>query len=71
MILRYELKKVFSKKINRIVLIGTMLAAVVFSMFAIGGVQYTDGNGTTRPEDLRMTRIDGQGSLQGTGLPKR
>lgn len=47
MILRYELKKVFSKKINRIVLIGTMLAAVVFSMFAIGGVQYTDGNGTT------------------------
>ena len=47
MILRYELKKVFSKKINRIVLIGTMLAAVAFSMFAIGGVQYTDGNGTT------------------------
>ncbi len=47
MILRYELKKVFSKKINRIVLIGTMLAAVAFSMFAIGGVQYTDGKGTT------------------------
>ena len=47
MILRYELKKVFSKKINRIVLIGTMLAAVALSMFAIGGVRYTDRNGTT------------------------
>ncbi len=46
MILRYELKKVFSKKINRIVLIGTMLAAAALSMFAVGGVRYTDGNGT-------------------------
>ena len=36
MILKYELKKVFSKKMNRIVLIAALLAAV-----ALSAVSYT------------------------------
>lgn len=45
MILKYELKKVFSKKLNRIVLIAALLAAVVLSVFAIGSARYVDENG--------------------------
>lgn len=45
MILKYELKKVFSKKLNRIVLIAALLAAVALSVFAIGSVRYVDENG--------------------------
>lgn len=49
MILKYELKKVFSKKMNRIVLIAALLAAVALSVFAIGSVRYVgeDGAGHT------------------------
>lgn len=45
MILKYELKKVFSKKMNRIVLIAALLAAVALSVFAIGSVRYVDEDG--------------------------
>jgi len=45
MILKYELKKVFSKKLNRIVLIIVLLAAAVLSVFAIGSVRYVDEDG--------------------------
>lgn len=46
MIMKYELKKVFSKKLNRIVLIAALMAAVVLSVFAIGSVRYVDEEGT-------------------------
>lgn len=45
MILKYELKKVFSKKLNRLVLIAAMLAALALSVFAIGSVRYVDEDG--------------------------
>lgn len=45
MILKYELKKVFSKKMNRIVLIAALLAAVALGVFAIGSVRYVDEDG--------------------------
>ena len=45
MILKYELKKVFSKKLNRIVLIAALLAAAALSVFAIGSVRYVDEDG--------------------------
>ncbi len=45
MILKYELKKIFSKKINKIVLIAAMVLAVVFSGFAITSVRYSDRDG--------------------------
>lgn len=60
MILKYELKKVFSKKMNRIILIGTMLAAVVLSMFAAGGVHYVDKGGKVHvgPSSSRRLAAD-------------
>lgn len=45
MILKYELKKVFSKKLNRIVLIAALLAGVALSAFAVGSVRYVDEDG--------------------------
>lgn len=43
--LKCELKKFFSKKINRIVIVVIMLLAVILSCFAIGSVRYTDESG--------------------------
>lgn len=46
MILKYELKKVFSKRLNRIVLLAALLAALALSIFAVGSVRYVDEEGT-------------------------
>jgi hypothetical protein len=43
--LRYELKKVFSKKINLFMLSVALLTAIAFSCFAVGSVRYTDKEG--------------------------
>lgn len=43
--LKYELLKIFSKRINRLVLVVTMLVAVIASCFAIGSIRYTDETG--------------------------
>ena len=48
MILKYELKKMFSKKINRILLIAALLAAVALSVFAVGSARYVDENGLNK-----------------------
>lgn len=45
MMFKYELKKVFSKRINQIVLTAALALAVVFSAFAVKSVYYTDVNG--------------------------
>lgn len=47
MMLRCEWKKIFSKKINRIMLFTAFLLAIIFSCFAAGSVRYVDGEGTT------------------------
>jgi ABC-type transport system involved in multi-copper enzyme maturation permease subunit len=57
MILRYELKKVLSKKLNRIILIGTLLAAAALSMFAVGGVSYVDREGTVHAGPASTRRL--------------
>lgn len=44
-VLKYELKKIFSKRMNRILLTAAFLLAIVFSIFAIGSNQYLDKNG--------------------------
>ena len=36
MMLKYELKKVLSKRINRVLMVSALLLSVVFSVFAIG-----------------------------------
>lgn len=45
LMLKYELKKVFSKRINRLVIVATMLIAIVISCFAIGSIRYVDKEG--------------------------
>ena len=45
--LRYEMKKVFNKRINRILLTAAMLLMVIFSIFAIGSFRAVDANGET------------------------
>lgn len=47
MMLRYEMKKVFNKRINRILLTAAMLLMVIFSIFAIGSFRAVDANGET------------------------
>ncbi len=43
--LKYELKRVFSKKMNRMMLIAAVLLAIIFSCFAIGSMRYVDEDG--------------------------
>ena len=43
--LKYELIKVFSKRINCLVIVATMLIAIVISCFAIGSIRYVDKDG--------------------------
>lgn len=47
MMLKYELKKVFSKRINQIALTAALVLAVAFSLFAVKSVRYTDEDGGT------------------------
>lgn len=43
--LKYELKKIFSKRINQVVIIGTFLIAVISALLAVGSVRYVDERG--------------------------
>ena len=43
--LKYEMIKIFSKGINRVVLAVTLFIAVILSCFAIGSLRYTDEEG--------------------------
>lgn len=47
MMLKYELKKVWTKRINRMLLIVVLLLSIVFSGFAIGSFRFVDNNGNT------------------------
>ena len=57
MILKYELKKMFSKKINRILLIAALLAAVALSVFAVGSARYVDENGEAHTGFMAARRL--------------
>lgn len=43
--LRYEIKKFFSKTVNRAILIVMILIAAAYSFLAAGSIRYTDANG--------------------------
>lgn len=45
LMLRCELKKLFSKRINQVVLSVALLLAIVFSLFAIQSMRYCDKEG--------------------------
>ena len=58
MILKYELKKVLNKRMNRVLLAAAMLLMVVFSIFAIGSFQArTEGTGGEIVTSLTAARI--------------
>lgn len=46
--LKYELKKLFSKRLNTVFLILLLAAAVVFNLFAVKSVYYFDSSGTMK-----------------------
>ena len=48
MMLKYEIKKVLNKRINRALLAAALLLMVVFSIFAIGSFRAVDANGESR-----------------------
>ena len=45
--LRFEIKKVFSKTVNKIALLILVVALLVVSFFAVNSVDYVDENGTS------------------------
>lgn len=45
MMLKYELKKVFSKRINQVIIVSTFFIAVIIALFAVGSVRYVDEEG--------------------------
>lgn len=58
MMLKYELKKVLNKRMNRVLLAAAMLLMVVFSIFAIGSFQArTEGTGGEIVTSLTAARI--------------
>lgn len=57
MIFKYELKKVFSKRINQAVLAAALILAVVFSVFAIKSVRCADENGTLHTGIMAARRL--------------
>ena len=47
MILRYEFKKIFNKKINKVLFCIVLLITLVFSIFAIYSFEFVDKEGNT------------------------
>ena len=45
MILKYELKKIFTKRINRAVIGLALLIVIAFSIFAAGSFRFVDADG--------------------------
>ena len=45
MMMKYELKKFFNKKINKMILIVMVFLAVVISYLAVGSMRYRDAEG--------------------------
>lgn len=45
MMLKYEMKKILNKRINKILLVAVLLLSVLFSILAIGSFEFTDTDG--------------------------
>lgn len=45
--MRFEIKKVFSKNVNKIALLTLLVILVIVSMLTVNRVEYTDGNGNS------------------------
>lgn len=56
MMLKYELKKIFTKRINQVILAAALLVGILLSCFAVGSVFYVDENGDS-PKGLNTWRL--------------
>ena len=65
MMFKYELKKIFSKRMNKVLLAAVLVMTVIYSGMAIGSMSYTDADGFW----LKMS-INGKGNLQRRKFPK-
>lgn len=45
MMFKYELKKIFSKRMNKVLLAAVLVMTVIYSGMAIGSMSYTDADG--------------------------
>lgn len=45
MMLKYELKKIFSKRMNQVLLVAVLVVTIIYSGMAIGSMSYTDADG--------------------------
>ena len=43
--LKYELKKIFSKRINQVLLAAALAVTIIYSGLAVGSMSYTDEEG--------------------------
>ena len=44
MMFKYELKKIFSKRMNKVLLAAVLVMTVIYSGMAIGSMSYTDAD---------------------------
>lgn len=56
MMLKYEMKKIFTKRINQVLLAAALLIGIILSCFAVGSVFYTDENGDS-PKGITAWRL--------------
>ena len=71
MMFKYELKKIFSKRMNKVLLAAVLVMTVIYSGMAIGSMQ-TDRATQVLTRDgfwLKMS-INGKGNLQRRKFPK-
>lgn len=75
MMFKYELKKIFSKRINQVLLAAVLVVTIIYSGMAIGSMRYVDEEGQitlglNRDGFWLKISINGKGNLQRRKFPK-
>ena len=73
MMFKYELKKIFSKRVNQVLLAAVLVVTIIYSGMAIGSMRYVDEEGQNHTGIdgfwLKIS-INGKGNLQRRKFPK-
>lgn len=70
--LKYELKKVFSKRINQAVIVSVFLIAAICALFAVESVRYVDENGVLSTGGLAARQLaEAQNRWKGELTPEQ
>ena len=76
MMFKYELKKIFSKRVNQVLLAAVLVVTIIYSGMAIGSMRYVDEEGQNHTLGLNRDgfwlkiSINGKGNLQRRKFPK-